>query len=158
MLFTNEQDEIAKAAIEYIGASAYAFLATSYGGKPFIRTVAPFAIKGMDVYFSAMKKSAKMVQITENPSVTLLFQQENQEQAKFKNATVFGHATVLQKESEIIKAANLLGEKEPWFKKLPESGELANIAIIKVAPEKIQYLDFARGHGKDAIFELVFDL
>lgn len=157
LLFTNEQDEIAKAAKGYIDASPWAFLATSYGGKPFIRTVSPFALKGLDVYFSAMKKSAKMTQLSENPLVTLLFQHEGQEQSKFKNVTLFGRAAVVEKESELVKACSLLGEKEPWFKNLPESADRANIAIIKIAPEKLQFLDFSRGQGKDAVAELVFD-
>ncbi len=57
-MFTNEQDEIAQAATEYMDASPFVFLATSYGGKPFIRTVSPFAVKEINVYFSALKTSA----------------------------------------------------------------------------------------------------
>lgn len=142
--------------IDYIAKTRLAILATVRGDQaPVVRTIGSFAQDGLNIYFSTGKETAKVKQIEGNKVVSLFFQQEGQEIGTFKNVALIGEAEKVREGNELTKAVELLGNRNPRFKARIEKGELEKVAIFKVQPKEVKYLDFSKGHGEDALQEIV---
>lgn len=153
--FDEYQVETLNKVKDYMKHTRFIVLGTvSEDGKPALRTIASFANDQLDVYFSTGKQSAKVGHIKANPSVTILFQNEGQELSTFKNVTYTGKAELVDDDSGLEKAVRLLGDKNPWFKTMAETGGLQEIDIFKVEPESLQYLDYSKGIGPAAITDV----
>lgn len=141
----------------YISETRFIELATvNSQGRPEIRTLGSFATDGLTIYFSTGKNAAKVKQIDENPWVTVLFQQENQELPAYKNVTYYGKAAVLESPEEFDIGVKKLSDRNPRFRERAEKGQLGETLIFKIEPQNIKYLDFASGSGPAAIKEISF--
>lgn len=118
---------------------------------PRLRTLGSFAVDDLTVYFSTKKNTEKVKHILLNPSVSILFQHENQNVNSFVNVSIIGKARILKRKVDLEKAIKLLGERKPRFLERVEKGEMNDSIFIRVDPEEIRILDFGRGRGSEAV-------
>jgi pyridoxamine 5'-phosphate oxidase len=151
-----KMSEVKTKAIEYIGKTQFAVLATVGGGVPYLRSIASFANDGFTIYFSTGKTTDKVEQINQNPNVSILFQHEGQVIPSFKNVSVTGTAKIVSCAEGRQKAIELLSARSPRFKERAEKGQLEDTTIFAVEPKTVKALDFSKGMGPAAVEEIVF--
>ncbi|NJJ41986.1 pyridoxamine 5'-phosphate oxidase family protein [Paenibacillus apii] len=137
--------------VKYLNDTRFVVLATVNNDQsPVLRSLGSFAADGYTIYFSTQKDSKKVEQIKENPQIVLFFQHENQELPGFVNVSLHGTAEALAEPTEIDRATELLGSRNPRFKERAEKGLLQNTAFYKVDARELKVLDFSKGTGADA--------
>lgn len=136
---------------EYLNQTKYIILATVNDNAPVLRSLGSFAVEGTTAYFSTHKNTAKVKQIESNPTVSVLFQHENQDLSSFVNVSITGEANKITAEEDLIKAVNLIGDRNPRFKERFEKGEISDNVFFRLEPREVKILDFSKGIGPDAV-------
>lgn len=145
---SNKNEKISK----YLESSKTAVLATiDSNNAPNIRTIGGFGVEGITVYFATAKQSNKVEQIKRNNNVSLLFEHENQERAKFVNIEVKGIA-------EEVKGIDQFQEGLKYIVKRRSQLELSEDThnIYKVVPKEIKVLDFSKVKAEERIEKIEF--
>lgn len=136
----------------YLQETRYIVLATvNEQGAPAVRTLGSFVAEGLNVYFSTGTSTTKVEQISANPQVAVLFQQENQEIKSFVNVTISGNAKELIGDTERSKAISLLAGKSLRFKERAEKGQLEGTSLFRIDPDEIKVVNLGKGLGDKAI-------
>ena len=143
---------------QYISKTRWAILATvNKDSIPVQRVMGSFALDGLAVYFSTSKAADKVKQIEHNGWVSFYFQHEGQDLDTFKNVALIGIAREVKNGKDFDRGVELLSARNPRFKARVERGELAEIAVFRIEPKEVKYLDYANGRGKAAIQTIILE-
>ncbi len=132
-----DREQLIAAAREIMQAQTYCALITlDEAGRPQPRTMNPFAPdEEMTVWFATNTRSRKVAQIRKDPRVALYY-------ADHSKATGYvaltGRAFLVDDANEIRK------RKRAYWDDAFEPG-LKNLVLIKVVPERLEVLNYARG-------------
>jgi general stress protein 26 len=143
---------------EYLTATKYVVLATvNEENTPALRVMGAFGVNGFSVYYSTKKDTAKVKQIDANPKVTVYFQHENQEPAKFINVSISGNAIQLSDQTDIDEAVRVISARSAKFRENVEKNGLAdNVYLYRVDPGEVKILDRRNGAGPDSVSVIKF--
>lgn len=145
---SNKNEKISK----YLERSKTAVLATiDSNNTPNIRTIGGFGVEGITVYFATAKQSNKVEQIESNNNVSLLFEHENQERAKFVNVEVKGIAEEAKGIDQFKEGLKYIIKRRA---QLELSADTHN--IYKVVPKEIKVLDFSKEKAEERIQRIEF--
>lgn len=141
-------EQLKSEVLDYITKSEFAVLNYVREDKaPVSRAMGSFVPSGLDLYFSSRRDAAKVKEINANKKVSFFFEHDNQELSVWKNVLLIGDAELVESESELKTAVELLGARNPRFKERVAKGELQNTAIFKIKTQEIEYLDRTKGQG-----------
>lgn len=141
-------EQLKSEVLDYITKSEFAVLNYVREDKaPVSRAMGSFVPSGLDLYFSSRRDAAKVKEINANKKVSFFFEHDNQELSTWKNLLLIGDAELVDSESELKTAVELLGARNPRFKERVANGELQNTAIFKIKTQEIEYLDRTKGQG-----------
>lgn len=140
---------------DYVNATRFATLAyLRDDGAPVQRSFGSFALADYDVVFSTRKDAAKVRDITANNKVSFLFEHDDQELQKWRNALFIGEAYKIEDARELDWAVGILSQRNPRFKERIEKGELPAIQLFKLKTRDIEYIDYGKGAGHVEKFTL----
>jgi len=140
---------------DYVTATRFATLAyIRDDGSPVQRSFGSFAFSDYDVIFSTRKEAAKVRDISANNKVSFLFEHDNQELPKWRNALFIGKAYKIEDARELDWAVGIMSERNPRFKERVEKGDLPNIQLFKIKTSDIEYIDYSKGLGHVEKFTL----
>lgn len=129
---------------EYLSTHTFLRLATvSPEGRPMAHTLA-YVSDGFTLYFSTNKHSRKAVNIMNNPFVSYVIDENDENIATVKGVQVDGEASIVTDEGELKKVEELLQKKFPFFKGAKSS---PNICLCKVSPLIGWFLDYTVRFG-----------
>lgn len=137
-----ERDSVIAAAREIMGAQTYCALITlDSTGQPEARTMNPFPPENdMTVWIATNSRSRKVKEIRNDPRVCLYY-------ANHRQATGYvamsGKAVLVDDMQEKLKR-----KREYWSQAFPDWQYLI---LIKVIPERIDVLNYARGMVNDPV-------
>jgi len=98
--------------------------------------------ENFNVYVSTMKGDPKTLQITENPSVSLLILKRNGNINDSSEIEVTGRAYHVKNEDEKNRVLQALAGKSPVVKYLKETNSLGVLDCVKVVPVLVKYRVF----------------
>jgi general stress protein 26 len=128
--------QLIAAAREIMAGQTYCGLVTlDEGGRPQVRTMNPFPPEeDMTVWFATNTRSRKVQEMRRDPRVVLYY-------ANHKEATGYvalsGRAVLIDDMQEILKR-----KRAYWDQAFPG---LKNLVLIKVVPERLDVLNYAKG-------------
>jgi general stress protein 26 len=137
---TLDRAQLLEAAREIMAAQTYCALVTiDDTGRPQVRTMNPFPPdEGMVVWAATNTRSLKVQQIKRDPRVALYYA----DHAKATGyVTIHGRAALVDDMQEIVKR-----KRAYWDTAFPG---LKNLVLIKVVPERIDVISYARGANAD---------
>lgn len=124
-------------------ASSFAFLATSDGDQPWVRTMSPCVENDMSIWVATLSSSRKVQQIRKNLKVSLAFVvPPNGEQS----ATVMGEAEIVEDMEQKKRIWDLLSYDPSQF--FPEGPESDDFCLLKINIKKIEWRDSWEGGTK----------
>lgn len=98
--------------------------------------------ENFNVYLATMKGDPKTLQITENPSVSLLILKRTENINDSSEIEVTGRAYYVKNEGERDRVFQALAGKSPVVKYLSETNSLGVLDCIKVVPVLLKYRVF----------------
>lgn len=123
---------------EYLKAHPYLNLATvDPDGVPAAHTLG-YASDGLTVYFMTDRNSRKAKNISTNPAVAYTVDEDYTQLEKIQGVQMQGSAEPVSDSSEIKKILEILSEKFPQIKELPESPDYV---FFKVSPKEVYFID-----------------
>jgi general stress protein 26 len=131
-----ERDTLITAAKEIMETTRYCALITlDKSGHPQVRTMDPFSPnEDMVVWLGTNINSRKVMEIRNNPRVTLYYEAPN----GIGYVVIQGNAYLIDDPEKIVKYW-----KEEWDRFYPDKN--STYTLIKVIPEKLEIIDY--GHG-----------
>lgn len=135
----------------YINKTRFIVLATVRDGRPALRTIAGFAVDGLNIYFSTHHATDKVRQLEENPAASVLFEHENQSLRTFYNVTIAGTAERVTDQAEIDRIISLIGARSPRYQERAARGDLVEQAFFRIRAEEVTVLDFGISPGHDGM-------
>lgn len=145
------QNEIKEQIAQYLGSHPFINLATVTGeGTPLAHTVA-FVAEGATVFFTTRKDTRKALNLAANPKVAYTLDQDQYAGfAEITGVQMEGKATVISDSQEIAQADKLYKAKFGEGASIPPSDMHI---VIKIAPVRAFYLDYAKGFGHKDLVE-----
>lgn len=133
-----EQKHTKKEIISILNDLKVAGIATSGGDHIRIRMMHYALDKEFNVYLASMKGDPKIIQLTTNPSISLLAHESQEDINKSKEVEITGKALVLKEEKERDKALSSIAERSPVVAYLRNTGNESTLECIKVIPQTIK--------------------
>jgi len=136
------RDSLLVAAREIIGMQKYCALITvDSAGQPHARTMNPFPPEqDMTVWIATNSRSRKVQEIRKNPNVCLYYADHKEAHGY---VAITGKAVLVDDMSEKLKR-----KREYWSQAFPDWKYLI---LIKVIPEEMDVLNYARGGTNEAV-------
>ncbi len=137
-----DRAQLIAAAREIMAGQTYCGLITiDEAGRPQVRTMNPFPPEeDMTVWFATNTRSRKVQELRKDPRVVLYY-------ANHKDATGYvslsGKAVLTEDMQEILKR-----KRAYWDQAFPG---LKNLVLIKVVPERLEVLNYAKGAVADEV-------
>lgn len=119
-----------------------AAVSTVAGANIRSRTMHYWNDSNFNIYLSTMKGDPKTLEITENPSVSLLILKRKGDVNDSKEIEITGRAFFVKDKAEKDKAFQALAQKSPVVKYLKDTNNLALLDCIKVVPVQVKYRVF----------------
>jgi len=98
--------------------------------------------ENFNVYVATMKGDPKTLQITENPSVSVLILKREENINDSREIEITGRASFVKDKSEKDKAFQSLAQKSPVVKYLKDTDNLGLLDCIKIVPKQVKYRVF----------------
>ncbi len=117
-------------------------VATSAGDRMRNRMMHYAADENLNCYLASMKGDPKTVQITHQPSVSLLIYQGGGDINDSQEVEISGKAVMVKDQAERQKALEITAKRSPVVKYLMEAGNEEVLDCIKVAPEVVKFRVF----------------
>jgi 1,4-dihydroxy-2-naphthoate octaprenyltransferase len=133
-----EQKHTRKEILSILNDLKVAGIATSGGDHIRIRMMHYALDKEFNVYLASMKGDPKIIQLTTNPSISLLAHESQEDINKSKEVEITGKALVLKEEKERDKALSSIAERSPVVAYLRNTGNESMLECIKVIPQTIK--------------------
>jgi general stress protein 26 len=137
---------------EYLATHTFLRLATvSQEGNPMAHTLAYIA-SGLTVYFFTNKNSRKAVNMLNNPWISYVVDENNENISQVKGVQIDGKASLVTDEAELNKVIDLQVKKYPFMAKAKPSPDMC---FFKLSPISGAYLDYtvSFGHRDNVTFE-----
>ena len=115
-------------------------------------TTVSYANDGLVIYFAAGRQSQKVRNIRECPRVSLTIDKPYGDWNHIQSLSMAAHAEIISDPSEIECAIGHLSRRFPQT--VQWTGELSQIAFIKLTPKIISVLDYTKGFGHTQQFEI----
>lgn len=120
-----------------------AAIATAAGNQLRNRMMHYAADENFNIYLATMKGDPKTVQLTNQPSISLLVHQSGADINSSKEVEITGKAVFVRDEQERARALEMTAKRSPVVKYLTESGNGGLLDCIKVLPEIIKFRVFS---------------
>ncbi|HDZ26523.1 hypothetical protein LCGC14_1124940 [marine sediment metagenome] len=133
-----EQKHTKKEILSILNELKVAGIATSGGDHIRIRMMHYALDDEFNIYISSMKGDPKIIQLTTNPSISLLAHESQEDINKSKEVEIIGKALILKKEKERNKALDAIAERSPVVAYLRNTGNESMLECIKVIPQTIK--------------------
>jgi len=128
--------------LSVLDAVDVATVATASGADIRSRMMHYWNDENFNVYLATMKGDPKTLQITENPSVSLLILKRKENINDSSEIEVTGRAFYVRDAGEKDRAFQALAEKSPVVKYLKDTNSLGVLDCIKVVPVLLKYRIF----------------
>lgn len=115
-------------------------------GYPQATTVS-YAHDGLTLYVGVGKASQKAENIRHNNKVSLTINADYQDWNQIKGLSMGGLAEILTDPQEIRRAADCMIRRFPQLAEWAESGQGSDAVFLKITPQVISILDYAKGFG-----------
>ncbi|HTN65123.1 MAG TPA: pyridoxamine 5'-phosphate oxidase family protein [Burkholderiaceae bacterium] len=115
-------------------------------GYPQATTVS-YAHDGLTLYVGVGKASQKAENIRHNNKVSLTINTDYQDWNQIKGLSMGGLAEILADPGEIRHAADCMIRRFPQLAEWAESGQGSDAVFLKITPQVISILDYAKGFG-----------
>jgi nitroimidazol reductase NimA-like FMN-containing flavoprotein (pyridoxamine 5'-phosphate oxidase superfamily) len=116
-------------------------------GYPQANTVS-YASHGLSIYFGTARESQKVKNLQHCNKVSLTIDAPYADWSEIKGLSMGGVAEVLSDDAaESRRAMQLLTKRYPGLLDLPSPGDPAAMAFVKITPQVISVLDYAKGFG-----------
>jgi len=115
-------------------------------GYPQATTVS-YAHDGLTLYVGVGKASQKAENIRHNNKVSLTINTDYQDWNQIKGLSMGGLAEILADPGEIRHAADCMIKRFPQLAEWAESGQGSDAVFLKITPQVISILDYAKGFG-----------
>lgn len=119
-----------------------AVVATASGVDIRSRMMHYWSDENLNVYLATMKGDPKTLQITHNPSISLLISKRTGGVNDSSEVEVTGRAFLVKEGDEKNRAFKSLAEKSPVVKYLNDTGNLGVLDCVKVVPTVVKYRVF----------------
>lgn len=113
-------------------------IATSGGDHIRIRMMHYAFDNDFNIYLASMKGDPKIIQLTTNPSVSLLAHESQENINKSKEVEIIGKALILKEEKERNKALEAIAERSPVVAYLVNTGNESMLECIKLIPQTVK--------------------
>lgn len=133
-----EQKHTKKEILSILNRLKVAGIATSGGDHIRIRMMHYALDDEFNIYLASMKGDPKIIQLTTNPSISLLAHESQEDINKSKEVEIIGKALILKKEKERNKALDAIAERSPVVSYLRNTGNESMLECIKVRPQTIK--------------------
>ena len=117
-------------------------VATSGGDHIRIRMMHYAFDSDFTIYLASMKRDPKIIQLTTNPSISLLAHQSQENINKSKEVEIIGKALILKEEKERSKALEAIAVRSPVVAYLRNTGNESMLECLKVIPQTIKFRIF----------------
>jgi len=144
------QEKLEKEIVDYISKHRMCTVATARDNQPSASTVY-YVNEGLDVFFESDPVTEKVKTIEVNPKVALTIDEDCEDWSKIRGIQLYGKAEIVPKNRE-RRLTELFYDKFPAIKKL--GGIPEHHIFIRVKPEKVYFLDYAREFGYRAILHV----
>jgi 1,4-dihydroxy-2-naphthoate octaprenyltransferase len=134
----HDRDEILSA----MDAVVTAFVSTAAGAEIRSRMMHYWNDGQFNIYLASMKGDPKTLQITENPTLSLLILRQGENVNESSEVEVTGKAQLLKDGSEKDEAFEALAGRSPVVGYMKETGSLDLLDCIKVVPILLKYRIF----------------
>ncbi len=131
---THDKNEI----LSILSNLEVAGIATSGGDHIRIRMMHYAFDDEFNIYLASMKGDPKIIQLTTNPSISLLAHESQENINKSKEVEIIGKALILKEEKERNKALGAIAERSPVVAHLRSSGNESMLECIKVLPQTVK--------------------
>ncbi|MFH1836446.1 MAG: pyridoxamine 5'-phosphate oxidase family protein [Methanobacteriota archaeon] len=143
-------DELEKKIIGYISSHRLCTIALSRGNEPSAHTVY-YINDGLTIYFEADPITDKIKTIQVNPKIALTIDEDYDDFGKIKGIQLVGRAEIVPKDHE----GELRHNHADKFPSAKEYGGVPDHHVwIRVAPEKIYFLDYEKEFGYRTILHV----
>jgi len=144
------QEKLEKEIVDYISKHRMCTVATARDNQPSASTVY-YVNEGLDVFFESDPVTEKVKTIEVNPKVALTIDEDCEDWSKIRGIQLYGKAEIVPKNRD-RRLTELFYDKFPAIKKL--GGIPEHHIFIRVKPEKVYFLDYAREFGYRAILHV----
>jgi len=115
-------------------------------GYPQATTVS-YAHDGLTLYIGVGKTSQKVQNIRHNNKISLTINTDYQDWNQIKGLSMGGLAEIVTDPAEIRHAADCMITRFPQLAEWAESGQGSDAVFLKITPQVISILDYAKGFG-----------
>ncbi|MFQ6031747.1 MAG: 1,4-dihydroxy-2-naphthoate octaprenyltransferase [Candidatus Zixiibacteriota bacterium] len=133
-----EQKHTKKEILSILGNLEVAGIATSGGTHIRIRMMHYAFDDEFNIYLASMKGDPKIIQLTSNPSVSLLAHESQENINQSKEVEIIGKALIIKTENERSKALDTIAERSPVVTYLRNSGNASILECIKIVPQTVK--------------------
>jgi len=119
-------------------------------------TAVSYCNDGFIIYFFTDRDGQKVHNIVQDPRVSLAIAKDQHRPLDIKGLSLAGQAVVVEDETEIDHAHRLLLARFPEYRVLPKPNR-KEIAMVRVTPEIISVVDYAKGYGHSDLMRVTED-
>lgn len=110
-------------------------------------TVVSYVSDGLAIYFGTWAQSQKARNIAREPKVSVAITLPYKSWGEITGVSLGGRARRVTESAEIERAGALLMKKFPQVMEFAQTMQAAEMAFIRVDPEVVSILDYAKGFG-----------
>jgi 1,4-dihydroxy-2-naphthoate octaprenyltransferase len=133
-----ERKHTKKEILSILNDLKVAGIATSEGDHIRIRMMHYALDKKFNIYLSSMKGDPKIIQLTTNPSISMLAHESQENINNSKEVEITGKALILKDEKERTKALEAIAERSPVVAYLKSTGNESMLECIQVIPQTVK--------------------
>jgi general stress protein 26 len=119
-------------------------------------TVVSYCNDGLVIYFFTDRDGQKVQNITHDARVSIAIAKDYHRPLDIKGLSLAGKAVVVDDKSEVDHAYALLLKRYPEYRVLPRPNR-KEIAMIRVMPEVVSVVDYAKGYGHADLMRVTED-
>jgi general stress protein 26 len=116
-------------------------------------TIVSYANDGLILYFFVDRQSQKATNIAHDPRVSIAIGKDNAHPLELKALSMSASALIVEDEIEMQHAGRLLMQRYPEYKVMPPP-DPQQIFLVRVTPEFVSILDYAKGFGHTELVKL----
>src|SRR5262245_37464597 len=119
-------------------------------------TVVSYCNDGLVIYFFTDRDGQKAQNIARDPRVSIAIAKDYHRPLDIKGLSLAGEAVVVDDAAEVDHAHALLLARYPEYRVLPKPNR-HGIALIRVMPEIVSVVDYAKGYGHADLMRVTED-
>ena len=119
-------------------------------------TVVGYANDGFVLYTFVARDGQKFANIARDPRVSIAIAHDYPQPLEIKGLSMAAHVTLVDRPEEFQRVLGLMAARYPEYKALPLPN-LEEVPVLRITPEVISVLDYAKGFGHSDLVTVTRD-